>query len=347
MFPFMDKMLIFALMRHFFTILILSVLPLCAFAKRVKEQPLPLRDSIVAEANLHFGKKYQYAGKGPHRFDCSGFTGYVYKQFGYELAASSASQYVQGEKISIEEAQKGDLIFFKGSNSQSKGVGHVGIITEVQPNGKNTTLNFIHASVNSGVTIDSYPGSEYYKIRFIGIRSILPDANDLRPADEEQQPQEIDPKKEVVPEKKEQKGNPNPPKEEIVQKKEMVVKIDTIIHTVKRKETLFKISKTYGCTVEDLMKWNHLSGTRLKLEQPIYILRETEIEKEPEPIVEPVVEPVVPTIDTLHHKVKAQETLYRLSKMYNCTVEDIQGWNNMKNVNIRIGQDLIILKKKE
>ena len=42
------------------------------------------------------------------------------------------------------------------------------------------------------------------------------------------------------------------------------------------------------------------------------------------------------------HIVKKGETLYRIGKQYGCTAEEIMKWNQMKNANLRIGQQLII-----
>lgn len=343
-------------MRKIVTILLLATLPLCAFARRHKDNTRSLRDSIVVEATKHLGKKYQYAGKGPNRFDCSGFTGYVFRQFGYELAASSASQYLQGDKVSVEDAKKGDLIFFKGSNAKSKGVGHVGIISEVIPDGKNTTLRFIHASISSGITIDNYPTADYYKIRFIGIKRIIgeeeptldipeeqekelpvvtPDkdekqAVDTIPSEDHSSPEEgVNPKEE---------NEPQPVIEPVVERK------DTLFHIVQKKETLFKISKKYGCTVEDLMRWNHLHDTYLKLGQKLYIQQEEEVKREPQPHNNSTDEVTPPAEQSIEHIVQPKETLYRISKIYGCTVEQIQTWNHLKGTALKVGQKLYIVK---
>lgn len=345
-------------MRKIVTILLLAILPLCSYARRHEESHLSLRDSIIVEATKHLGKRYQYAGKGPHRFDCSGFTGYVFRQFGYDLAASSVSQYLQGDKVSLEDAKKGDLIFFKGSNAKSKGVGHVGIVYEVQPDGKNTTLRFIHASVNSGITIDNYSETEYYRIRYIGIKRIIgeedptlvvPDKKEENTPQEEVTPQKEEKEKEQAEpqqeEKKEEKQEPTvipvaPEKEETHK--------EALVHIVQKKETLFKIAKMYDCSVEDLMRWNNLKNTYLKIDQRLIIQQEEEVKREVVPEITPVEEVIInPTqgSDTTIHIVKAKETLYRISKIHGCTVEEIQEWNHLKGTALKIGQNLIIIKK--
>ena len=66
------------------------------------------------------------------------------------------------------ELRKGDLVFFGGSRS-TRTVGHVGIVTDVDP--ANNRFKFVHAS-RSGVKVDD-SNSAYYSRRYIGARRIL------------------------------------------------------------------------------------------------------------------------------------------------------------------------------
>lgn len=126
-------------------------------------------DDLLKEANKHIGKRYQSGSKGPNSFDCSGFAGYVYRQFGYTLGASSRDQYTQGEKVEKGNLRKGDLVFFTGRNSRSGLVGHVGIV--VSADNEKGTFSFIHASTSQGVKIDTNTG--YYAHRYIGAKRII------------------------------------------------------------------------------------------------------------------------------------------------------------------------------
>ena len=124
-----------------------------------------LIDDLLKESKSHIGKKYVHATHGPNTFDCSGFTSYVYKQFGYKISTGVVVQYGQGKSVSKQNARRGDLIFFQ--NRQKTRVGHVGIIWSIEENG---TITFIHASV-TGVKISELKG--YYTERFVGIRRII------------------------------------------------------------------------------------------------------------------------------------------------------------------------------
>lgn len=126
-------------------------------------------DSIVEAAMKYIGARYRRGHAGPYAFDCSGFTSYVYGKEGIKLSRSSRTQSTQGRVIErIADLQKGDLVFFGGSRSP-RTVGHVGIVTEVDPDSNN--FKFIHAS-NSGVKI-SASNSAYYGRRYLGARRIL------------------------------------------------------------------------------------------------------------------------------------------------------------------------------
>jgi len=84
--------------------------------------------NVVAYASGFHGARYAWGGSGPNAFDCSGFTRYVYKQFGLDLPHSSAGQYktAHGAMISNPaDLQPGDLVFFV--NTYKRGISHVGI----------------------------------------------------------------------------------------------------------------------------------------------------------------------------------------------------------------------------
>lgn len=125
-------------------------------------------DSLIEYARKYTGTPYRRGGKGPNRFDCSGFMQYVFNHFSYTLNANSASQYLQGISVADEKIQRGDLVFFKGRNSQRSTVGHVGLVTEVCPNGE---FRFIHASTSQGIR-ENWNYEPYYAQRFMGARRI-------------------------------------------------------------------------------------------------------------------------------------------------------------------------------
>lgn len=126
-----------------------------------------LIDDLLQESATHIGKRYVWGSKGPSTFDCSGFTGYVYNQFGYKIGASSRDQYKLGKSVDLKNLRKGDLVFFTSRRSGNN-VGHVGIVWEAD--NANGTFKFIHASVK-GVKISEFEG--YYVKRYIGAKRII------------------------------------------------------------------------------------------------------------------------------------------------------------------------------
>ena len=128
-----------------------------------KRSTTALQKEVLDYSNKFLGKPYRYAGKGPNSFDCSGFTSFVFKQFGYKLNSSSDGQDRQFPTIAQKEKlNKGDLVFFEGQRRNGR-VGHVGIVTETFSNGE---FRFIHASTTSGVII-SKSTEPYYAARYL------------------------------------------------------------------------------------------------------------------------------------------------------------------------------------
>jgi cell wall-associated NlpC family hydrolase len=128
------------------------------------------RASMVKYAMRFLGTRYRAGGKQPGGFDCSGFTGYVFRHFGISLGASSSIQSMQGEFVKREQLRPGDLVFFSRRGTGS-GVGHVGMVTEA--NNSTGSFKFIHATTRQGVTVSTYPDGGYYSGRYITARRVI------------------------------------------------------------------------------------------------------------------------------------------------------------------------------
>ena len=98
--------------------------PVVALAPAAEAQTLGQR--AVEEASRHNGQPYVYGAAGPSRFDCSGFTMYVWGRMGKRLPHSSAQQYTSSavRHVARSERTTGDLIFMKNSSGR---ITHVGI----------------------------------------------------------------------------------------------------------------------------------------------------------------------------------------------------------------------------
>ena len=120
----------------------------------------------IANYALQFvGYPYVYGGSTPSGFDCSGFTSYVYRQFGYSLNRSAANQLDNGTPVSMSELQPGDLVLFKKAGTGSKRASHVGLYIGGG--------QFVHASTSTVGVIISNMTDAYYTTGFVGGRRIV------------------------------------------------------------------------------------------------------------------------------------------------------------------------------
>ena len=122
-------------------------------------------NEVVEYAKKYLGYAYVVGGKTPETgFDCSGFTRYVYKNFGYNLATVSYQQTSVGTEVTRENLKPGDLVLFY--NDEKTKIGHTGIYVG---NG-----DFIHAAnPKRGVVYDNINISTYYNERFVTARRIV------------------------------------------------------------------------------------------------------------------------------------------------------------------------------
>ena len=122
-----------------------------------------LGEQLVALAKQYLGTPYVLGGNGPSSFDCSGFTKYIYAQFGYTLNRTATDQLQNGVSVSRSELQPGDLVFFKYNTS--KPVSHVGIYIGGG--------EFIHASTNRYVVQIDQMNSGHYDNVYVYARRVF------------------------------------------------------------------------------------------------------------------------------------------------------------------------------
>ena len=80
-------------------------------------------DHAADWARSRKGSPYVYGANGPHRFDCSGLTRWVYARVGTSLPHSAAAQVNRVQRIKRSNARRGDLVFFYDHGA----VYHVGV----------------------------------------------------------------------------------------------------------------------------------------------------------------------------------------------------------------------------
>jgi peptidoglycan DL-endopeptidase CwlO len=117
------------------------------------------RNDIITFAKKQIGVPYVWAGSTPSGFDCSGFTGYIMKEFGKTIPRRAVDQEKEAKKVKSKNVQKGDLVFF----DSGYGISHVGIVVSE----KGAPLQMIHASSSKGVIITDVSKSDYWMQRLV------------------------------------------------------------------------------------------------------------------------------------------------------------------------------------
>jgi cell wall-associated NlpC family hydrolase len=121
-----------------------------------------LRLQIVAKALTYVGRvRYVLTGSTPSGWDCSGFTRYVFAEFGHELEHSAGKQKRSGFKTGVP--QPGDLVAFE----RGRGVEHIGIYV-----GDGV---LVESTIETGTTRvvkikDSYP-ADRWNLTYINVLS--------------------------------------------------------------------------------------------------------------------------------------------------------------------------------
>ncbi len=124
-----------------------------------------------------------------------------------------------------------------------------------------------------------------------------------------------------------------------------------ITYTIERGDSLYKISKKFGVTVNELKTKNNMTSSRLKIGGKIAIPKKEELTREEKDITvkkEPVKqgtdsEALLRNVDeTSYHIVKKGDNLWSLSKKYSVSVNEIKEINNLKSTKLKSGQKLLV-----
>jgi LysM repeat protein len=212
----------------------------------------------ISETKL--GCIYDWGANGPSRFDCSGFTHYVFKNIGIDLPRVAGDQYNSGKIVTITNIRKGDLVFFI-SREKDIEIGHVGLAVSDYSNGD---FQFIHSCYSIGVCISNYKNNLYLN-SFVGARRIIrcdDKLNNIKAFDTLRKPVEFS---------KQDQASDTQQKE--IKRALQEFPNDYFYYTVKKGEKLLDISRKYSVSVENLMKWNYLKSNILygKRQLKIYL----------------------------------------------------------------------------
>lgn len=118
-------------------------------------------------------------------------------------------------------------------------------------------------------------------------------------------------------------------------------------YEVKQGDTLYNISKRLNVTIAELKEWNNLSGNEIELGQELvyYIPKPDNLQTEelPEDPSDPLINRSSNAQNTFY-TVKSGDTLYRIARLHNMTLEQLKNLNNLTGDNLRVGQKLAVKK---
>lgn len=303
-------------------------------------QYITLADSAINFSKKYLGTPYRGGGKGPNSFDCSGFTSFVFNNFGIKLGSSSADQAEKTPTICESEIQPGDLVFYNG-RARGHRVGHVGLVVSKDENGNFT---FIHSASSVGISI-SNSNSDYYSRRFVKAgriqmhdsllaRTFTPPVENLALNTTTTATTTL-----AIPNHTEDGIT----YQTIIKQKHIPAKY----HTVKSGETLSAIAAKYGTSVSNLKKNNKLKSDFLALKQRVKITDAKKIEVEERVAIAKTTAvdenkstntDLASNSDT--HTIKKGETLFSISKQYGISVRELEDLNKLEKGKIFPGQVL-------
>jgi peptidoglycan DL-endopeptidase CwlO len=117
--------------------------------------------ALVGTALSLRGSPYRNGGSDPNGFDCSGFTQYVFAQYGVPLAREVREQFHQGVPVDETDLAPGDLVFF---STTDPGASHVAIAIGGD--------EFVHAPSSTGQVRVEHLSAGYWASRYVGARRV-------------------------------------------------------------------------------------------------------------------------------------------------------------------------------
>jgi LysM repeat protein len=119
-----------------------------------------------------------------------------------------------------------------------------------------------------------------------------------------------------------------------------------LTHKVKAGESLYAIAQLEGIRLEALLQYNLLSNPAQQIEEGELLNLQGMATQMPrlKTAAPAIAANAVPSSSAKTHVVEAKETIYSISRKYNVPVNMLLDWNNLKNYDVKIGQELIIAK---
>lgn len=128
---------------------------------------MQLREYIAGYAQNFTGIEYVHGGHTTRQgFDCSGFTSFALAEFGVKVSASSSAQAEEGQAVSLDAVQPGDLIFFKRRGR----IAHVAMVVRRTETGG---IICVHSTLSKGVMVEDIMASSYWRPKIAFARDVI------------------------------------------------------------------------------------------------------------------------------------------------------------------------------
>lgn len=117
------------------------------------------RVDLVQYAKQFIGNKYVWGGTSlANGVDCSGFTMRVYEKYGIRLPHYSVAQSKMGKKVSLAEAQPGDLVFYAKNGTINHVAIYIGGGQVVHASNEKTGIRISSVNYRTPAAIRSFLG---------------------------------------------------------------------------------------------------------------------------------------------------------------------------------------------
>ncbi len=118
------------------------------------------------------------------------------------------------------------------------------------------------------------------------------------------------------------------------------------IYTVKQGDTFYSISKALDVTVAELKEWNNVTGNNLEIGQELIYYVQEEAEAQSDSVAVPEDNSTLinaqETASNTYYLVKSGDTLYKIARDNDMTIQELKELNNLTSDNLRIGQRLAV-----
>lgn len=109
---------------------------------------------------------------------------------------------------------------------------------------------------------------------------------------------------------------------------------EVVVYTVQKGDNLSSIARKFNITVAELKELNHLEDTNVKLDSKLKVVKSNAVA---------TVEKEIEKKDFVNYTVVKGDNLGNIAKRYNVSVASLQEWNELKDNNVQIGKQLLIL----